>query len=324
MNILILRFSALGDLITLEPTFRAIRYFFPDAEIHFVTSSLGKGLYEDTSYFNKIVVHKNMLNTLQCVRQSSYDLVYNLHCNSLSHFIISIVRYKHLINISATWLQKIIGIKIPAKLLPTLLEESNLNKKSIVDYMHNEESLLIRLSYSKDHPLSKIFDKKTIVFSTGSSEKWSSKRWEIEKFILLIKKLKTPYLDIALVGTDIEKDDALLIEHTIPDIKNFVGKTTLGELKILLANAMLYVGNDSGPSHMAAALGTNTVTIFASTGIHHCVKFGKYQGSHYCIKPKEDITCHPCYKPKCPTNKECTKSISVDEVYTVIQRIINE
>jgi len=269
-------------------------------------------------------VHKNMLNTLQFVRHSPYDLVYNLHCNSLSHFIISMVRYKHLVNISATWFQKIIGIKIPAKLLPSILEESNLNKASIVDYMHNEKSLLIGLAYSKDHPFSKVFDKKTIVFSTGSSEKWSSKRWEIEKFILLIKKLKTPYLDIALVGTDIEKDDALLIEHSIPDIKNFVGKTTLGELKILLANAVLYVGNDSGPSHMSAALGTNTVTIFASTGIHHCVKFGKYRGIHHCIKPKEDITCHPCYKPKCPTNKECTKSISVDEVYTVIQRIINE
>ena len=86
----------------------------------------------------------------------------------------------------------------------------------------------------------------------------------------------------------------------------------------MLAEVDLYIGNDSGPSHIAAGVGTNTITIFGSTDIKHCVKFMPYIGIHEYLKPSEDIKCHPCYKTKCPTNMECMASISVESILNKI------
>lgn len=72
MKILMIRFTALGDLVTLEPTFRAFRYFFKDAKMTLLTSSFGKGLYEESDYFDDYVVHKSFLATVQHLRKRAF------------------------------------------------------------------------------------------------------------------------------------------------------------------------------------------------------------------------------------------------------------
>jgi ADP-heptose:LPS heptosyltransferase len=93
-------------------------------------------------------------------------------------------------------------------------------------------------------------------------------------------------------------------------------------LKSVLAVTNLLVGNDSGPAHLAAGVGTNTLTIFGSTDIKHCVKFGSYLGGHEYLVAEPRLSCQPCYKPICPTNKECMSVISVDKVYKTIIGIL--
>ena len=96
MKILIIRFSALGDLVTLEPTFRAIRHFYSNSDITFVTSSIGKGLYLDSGYVDKFIIHKDFKDTKLEINAYDYDIVFNLHCNSLSHRLVLFTKYNKL------------------------------------------------------------------------------------------------------------------------------------------------------------------------------------------------------------------------------------
>ena len=126
-----------------------------------------------------------------------------------------------------------------------------------------------------------------------------------------------------MVGSALELEDSEILLKKYPQIISFVNKTDLTELKNLLANVDIFIGNDSGPAHIAAGVGTNTLTIFGSTDIKHCVKFMPYTGSHEYLKPNEEIKCHPCYKTKCPTNMECMQSIKVENILEKV-RIIND
>jgi ADP-heptose:LPS heptosyltransferase len=82
MNILVIRFSSLGDLVTLEPTFRALRYFFFEDKISFLTTGVGKGFYQDSNYFDEYILHKGIFSSINELKNSKFDLIINLQGNT--------------------------------------------------------------------------------------------------------------------------------------------------------------------------------------------------------------------------------------------------
>lgn len=320
-KILIIRFTSLGDLVTLEPTFRAFREFFKDSEITFLTSGIGKGLFADSGYFDEFIVHKNFLETVSCLKNKEYDLVINLQCNRPSHFINLLISKKKTINKSFNLFQKMFGIKVHSKSAAEMIKLAGFDEKVVDEYFKKDEGF-IKLPTSKSELFTKNNEKKVIAISTGTSERWISKKWGLDNYSNLIAKLIENDFEIILVGSSLELEDSEILLKKYPQIKSFVNKTNLTELKNLLANVDIFIGNDSGPTHIAAAVGVNTITIFGSTDIKHCVKFMPYTGIHEYLKPNEEIKCHPCYKTKCPTNMECMQSIKVENILEKI-RIIN-
>lgn len=313
MTILVIRFSALGDLVTLEPTFRAFRHFFPQAHITLLSASIGKGLYEDTPYFDEFIVHETFVNTLKSTASKQYDIVFNLQCNKPSHYMNFFIHKKQTINKSFSLWQKIFKIKTPSKNIQEMLLRTGCASQALEMYFSQEQAHLIQLPSQKNK-----LSHKSIAISTGSSPRWPSKQWGIEHFKALITLLLHHDFSITLVGSKQEEAEARLLSETFPNISNHVNKTTLSGLKTLLASVNLYVGNDSGPTHIAAAVGTDTLSIFGSTDVKHSPKFAPYHGTHLYVKPPETIHCHPCYKGICPTQHECMKAISVEEVAALI------
>lgn len=321
MNILIIRFSALGDLVQLEPMLRAIRFFYQESNIEFITSGIGKGLYEDTPYIDKYIVHSKIQTTIKEIDNKKYDLVFNLHCNSLSHILLFFIKYTTLINFSHSLKQKLLQVKASRKTIEEVMLCSGVAQNKVEEYFLQKESKMTIFPFS-DTKSRFSSNKKIVAISTGSSEKWISKQWGVKKYIKLIQLLIKENIDVILVGTHLELEDAENILNVVSGVTNFVDKTNLTELKNLLGNVDLYIGNDSGPTHIAAAVGTNTVTIFGSTDIKHCPKYGSYQGVHKCISPSKKISCHPCYKAVCPTNMECMDDIKVEEVYRLSKEVL--
>lgn len=323
MNILIIRFSALGDLVTMEPLFRAIRHFYPDAHIDFWTSGIGRGLYVDTFYFDDYVCDLNFFQALTKLRQKSYDIVFNLQCNRRSHMTLLCLKSGIVVNKSYNLYQKFFRLKPIEKDITMILQASGVTQQDIQIYKSKNNGFAVRMPYASSQKFQKLIcnafgKKKIIAIASGASERWMSKKWGKERYAKLASLLESDF-GVILIGSKLELEDAQHITQQSPNVLDMTDKTSLNELKSLIGEVDLFVGNDSGPTHIAAAMGIPTVTIFGSTSTKHCPKHLYANQEHFCIKPSEAIKCHPCYKSKCPTNHECMEDIKPAQVYEIVQ-----
>lgn len=146
-----------------------------------------------------------------------------------------------------------------------------------------------------------------------------AKCWPSERFRELARRLvEQEGVYVVLFGDASSEQIARSICQGLPEtVINLAGCTTLGELMGLIKSCQLLVTNDSGPMHIAAALGVPLVAFFGSTDK---LKTGPY-GCPEAVIDKE-VSCSPCFKRVCPIDFRCMKEIGVDEVFARVQKIL--
>ena len=133
---------------------------------------------------------------------------------------------------------------------------------------------------------------------------WATKRWPIRHFVDAAKRINDELgLQIVVAGSS----DEAALGAQIPGV-NLCGKTNLRELVALLDSAALVIANDSGPMHIAAALGKPLVTLFGPT---NPARTGPYQRAECVIDLK--LPCSPCYSRKC-SHQSCLNWLEPDQV----------
>jgi len=143
---------------------------------------------------------------------------------------------------------------------------------------------------------------------------WQTKRWPVEKFAALIKPLQEHFnLTSVLAGGA----DAAAMAKDLPAVINLAGKTTLKQLTALLERAALVIANDSGPMHIAAALNRPLVTPFGPT---NPIRTGPFRRMESVIRL--DIPCSPCYSRHC-SHQSCLKWLEIDPVLQLAEEQMN-
>ncbi len=141
------------------------------------------------------------------------------------------------------------------------------------------------------------------------AEYGSAKMWPAERFAELIDRLES-MARIVLIGTDSDREMAAKVFALAKSSPlSLVGKTDLPTLAATLKRLALYITNDTGPMHLAAAAGTPVLAIFGPTSPEET---GPAGGNHILIYHGAD--CAPCWKRRCPTDHRCMTAITVDEV----------
>jgi ADP-heptose:LPS heptosyltransferase len=102
-----------------------------------------------------------------------------------------------------------------------------------------------------------------VLICPGGSAHRPEKRWPAERFGLLAKMLADYRLTPVLIGTDSEAEVLDRISNMCPRAKNLMGRTDFIEIASLAQNAVLAIGNDTGPVHLAAAVGAPTIVLFS-------------------------------------------------------------
>jgi lipopolysaccharide heptosyltransferase I len=134
---------------------------------------------------------------------------------------------------------------------------------------------------------------------------WITKRWPVEHFAALVRPLRERFgLSCVVAGGP----DAVPLAAQIPGAANLTGQTTLRQLVALLRRAALVIANDSGPMHIAAALNRPLVTIFGPT---NPLRTGPYGRDDSVVRL--DIPCSPCYSRKC-SHISCMKWLNIEPV----------
>lgn len=148
----------------------------------------------------------------------------------------------------------------------------------------------------------------------------SAKCWLPERFKTLTERLiEDPDVRVVYFGDQAGAPLVNKICSGFDDrVINLAGKTSLRELVALIAACNVFLTNDSGPMHIAAAVGTPLVALFGST---NATKTGPKPSGRVIQK---DVACSPCYKRTCPIDFRCMKRIEVDEVYQELQTVLRE
>jgi heptosyltransferase-2 len=159
------------------------------------------------------------------------------------------------------------------------------------------------------------FDKPVLGINPGATY-GSAKRWYPEKFAQVAEQLNEQY-DILLFGGPGEVDVVNDIEQMIQkgNVTNLAGKTSIPELIKTIAGLDLFITNDSGPMHIAAAYSVKTVAIFGPTKSDETNQWKNENG----VIIKKEMACAPCMKRTCPLkHHNCMKEISANDVLKAI------
>jgi heptosyltransferase-2 len=165
------------------------------------------------------------------------------------------------------------------------------------------------------------FDQSIIIGINPGAAYGSAKCWYPERFAAVSQKLlSNPRVCIVYFG---DSSQLSLIEGICAQISsdrviNLAGKTSLRELAAYIKQCGVFLSNDSGPMHVAAALEVPLVALFGSTNE---VATGPYQWGEVIHK---HVECSPCYKRVCPIDFRCMDRIYVDEVYMALQKQMNK
>jgi heptosyltransferase-2 len=219
-----------------------------------------------------------------------------------------------------------------------VLTNAATNAHQIHEYLHlvaalgaNPEPLPPRLVVTPDEieSVKKKFGlgeiKRPIFGLNPGAEYGPAKRWPVEKFIAAAREIqnRTNCTWLTFGG---QADAALAhrIESAIPNppsaIFNLAGKTSLRELMALLKLCRVLLTNDSGPMHVAAALGTPVVVPFGSTSPE--LTGPGLPGDARNRLLKSDAPCAPCFLRECPIDFRCLNGISVERVVEAILQAI--
>ena len=144
---------------------------------------------------------------------------------------------------------------------------------------------------------------------------WATKQWPAERFAGLVEPIQARFgLRCVVAGGP----DVAGLGDKIPGAVNLAGRTNLRQLVALLERARLVVANDSGPMHIAAALGRPLVTPYGPT---NPVRTGPYAREGSVIRL--DIPCSPCYSRRC-SHQSCLQWLTIDPVLELAEMQMRE
>lgn len=325
-KILIIKPSALGDIVHSLPLLDTVKRCYPDASIHWVvarglhTFLEGHPLIDRLWIFDKEKWKRpgNFLQTMQelssmvkGLRQERFDVSIDL----------SGLLRSGLITLAAKAEYKL-GFKEAdegSSFFYTHRIHGSMNIHAIDRYLKIAEAMgckpdTIRYPfapYEQNPAIIKELPENYVVMTPSAGKE--ANRWPAERFGRLAAKLDLPTLLIGGKSDQAVADE--VVKHAEGKAISLAGKTTLKEIIAIISRASYFVTNDTGPMHIAAAL---EIPVFAIFGPANPVRTGPYGKNNTVIR--EELPCSPCYAWKPCTNWQCMEMITVERVFETIMK----
>jgi heptosyltransferase-1 len=322
MRILIVKPSSLGDVVHALPTVNLIRRRFPDAHMSWVINDTLAPLLKHCPLIDELILFRRgefarlsnlprFFQFLRVLREKRFDRVIDLQCLFRSGLMSW-----------ATGAPERFGLadaREGARVFYTELVP--------VTRCHDIDRYLLLArhlgcgSTPVEFPLGTSADDEAYVDSlvgnarsligVNPSARWKTKLWGDESFARLIERL--PRDRVVVSGS---AEDALRIGAIARGCLNVAGKTTLTQLAELYRRCAVLITNDSGPMHVAVAVGTPAVAIFGPTDPELSGPYGKGN-----VVVRSGVSCSPCESPRCANRvrMECMKRVSVEQVLAAVE-----
>ena len=338
--------SRIGDIVFSLPTLSGLRQLFPAARISWLVDERCQELVEGHPDLDEsiIIPFKAMekalkekkwfwiWQTLKQLRKElrgrSFDLSVDLHGLGKSALLVFMTGARFKIgSANTTGMKELSGFfskEIPpgpndyhtvernlalVRFLGGTVEPPEFKFKISSSHREDVAALLQQAGYEKGRPL--------IVIHPGAG--WLSRRWPVDRFAELIYQLKRDVpVQLAVIGGAAggSKEEELfhqLFSLTRVPVINLVHRLNLKQLIALLDQSALFIGNEAGPMHLAAALDKPVVAIIGPTIPELTGPFGSKARI-----VKKEVPCSPCRNRNC-TDLKCMKAIEVSHVLETVR-----
>lgn len=343
-SIFFMKFAAIGDIVLLLPTLRLLRKNYPDAKITFLCTELNVEMVKRISYLDEVIsvnVYEFLKNIFKFIkfikflREKEYDLVIDAEqWSRIDTIITAFMRHKYLIGYKLEnqykhyffdstadhlrtrhEVENFLALLEPLKIYPTNSEE-----KKLQFFLTNDEEKFAKEFWEKQY----LNNKYVIVFHPGFGTDGYARNWSVDNFINLGKKITSdfPFVRIIVSGS---QNDLIICKKIADGIQKnslILVQEKLGNALSIIKSSDVVVCGNTGILHMAAGLGTKTISLNGPTNPKI---WGAYSDNAIAIQ--SDIYCSPClylgHEYGC-NKPNCMDRIRVDDVYVVLRQCILE
>ena len=320
-KILVIKLRDIGDIVLSTPVLKVLKHNYPKAQLHYLLKNeysqfapLLPGINKVYSYDKKSFT--SFFSLIAALRKEKYTLVINLHATYRSALIslLSGAKFRLVHNHSGKnyFTSEPLGIKEEVKnIIERDLDTLTPLTLDIPEALKTTE--LIKLPFEE-----KKFTLKTIGLGVGAKRK--TKMWAKKNWVALGTRLAAEGFDIAVVCSKNEKTYAEEIALGVGNKAKVYADLDFSKLASFLSRLRIFIGNDSGVRHMAAALGVNTVTLFGPEDIKEWHPYKEEAGHSYVFHRMSCINCalEICDKPQ----HYCMDAITVEEVYSKVKQLV--
>jgi heptosyltransferase-1 len=334
-RIALIKPSALGDIVHSLPVLTALRRRFPQAHITWIVNRAFEPLLQghrdldETLPFDRTVMSGNFWRATRTaftfcreLRRRRFDLVVDLQCLLRSGLMTAATGARHRIGLGTA--------REGAKFFYThTVGVPDLDTLHAVDrYWEVAQALGVGDAPKEFHvpvaDTAKLWAKETLHLlpkpwlMLGVGSRWVTKRWLPEHFAALGRQAQTHFggTAIFLGGGDETKLAEQVQARLAGPALNLSGRTTIPQLAAALARADVMIANDTGPLHLAAALGRPVVAPYTCTKVRLT---GPYQCPATAVESR--VWCQGSYLKRCP-RMECMPELTPDRLWPVLREVL--
>ena len=328
-KILVLQQNALGDVVISTGVLKALREKFPQSRIAFLVSPETADLVR-LPFVDEVISYTKGMPMLPVIKKIwRYNVAICLDFKYRS----AVVPFLGCIPVRA-------GLAHKRKLFLTHAVERQAKSETVyfTEYLADVIYQTIGIELDRGPSLTHLYvaeatesDKKAvdlllktdglkIKIAIAPFSSTTAKDWPVEYYRALIERLsKAENVEFLILGG---KKDCARDFPAAENIFDFRGKTKLTESAELLRRADYFIGSCSAPLHIATAVGTPALALYGASSPN------KWAPMHRCIHLEHPQACTPCdricYGGACNGQNTCMKAITVDEVYTALQKLMQE
>ena len=320
----------IGDMVLLTPALRTLKQAYPESRLALLLRPLVADLMESHPYVDACIVDektegrcRSLMKLVRQIRDRSFDLAIVLHPTSFRNVLLPFlarvpIRVGTNVSGRGMLLTKSCGDDINVHEVHRYLRVLQLLDIDIasdgLEFWHTDADRQFIENLLRAEGVS--LDDRLVAVNLGTT--WTTKRWEIENFAEVIQQITrlAQGTKVILTGSPTERTLAEALPASLPTI-NLIGKISILQLGALLERCEVCLTCDSGPMHIAAAVGTPAVALFGPTDP---MRHRPYGIGHTVVE--KPVSCRPCYKRSCHRQDSpylCMQEIGTDEVVKAIE-----
>ncbi len=338
-NILVVKLSSIGDVVHSLPFLEVLKQGFPHARIDWLVEEAASSILFEHPGIDRLILsrrkswQKKMTTGLEFIsvwhegkrlfkdiRLRNYDLVIDLQGLFRSGMLVGISKGAR--KIGMTGAREFAGFFLNEPPVTVSYEQHAVDRYlEIAAYLGCDTTSWegsIPVSESDRNAAQKLVNRNgrrtAPIVAINPGARWKTKMWLPERMASLADRIQRELsCDVVFTGSD---QDRMMIDQMIDAMEkkalNLAGKTSLRELAALYDISRLLITADTGPMHIAAAMGCPVAAIFGPTDP---LRTGPYGKGHCVIQEKVD--CGPCFRKKCDS-MICMKQITVDRCFDTV------